>query len=91
MGHDFAQSLFALKPTAAWQGPIESGHGWHLVWLDSREAPRTPSFDEAEAEAKAAWLDERNAEARRKVYAAMRARYDVVVPEPPKTPSATVK
>jgi peptidyl-prolyl cis-trans isomerase C len=85
LGRDFAASLFALKPIAAWQGPIESSRGWHLVWLDSLEARHIPSFEEAEPEAKAAWVEERSAEARRKVYAAMRARYEVVVPAPPKT------
>src|ERR1700722_12113584 len=33
-GGAFARSLFVLKP-GGWQGPIESGLGWHLVWVDS--------------------------------------------------------
>ena len=33
-GSDFARALFQLKP-GSWQGPIESGYGWHLVFIDS--------------------------------------------------------
>lgn len=91
LGADFGRSLFALKPTAEWQGPIESGHGWHLVWLDSLQARRIPAFEEVEQEVKATWIDQQNADARRKAYAAMRARYDVIVPERPKTAPAPDK
>jgi hypothetical protein len=37
LGPGFARRLFELEPAAAWQGPIESGYGWHLVWMDSLE------------------------------------------------------
>ena len=42
-------ALFGLKP-GAWQGPIESGYGWHLVWIDSLTPSRAPAFEEVEAE-----------------------------------------
>lgn len=32
-GTAFTESLFRLKP-GRWQGPIKSGLGWHLVWID---------------------------------------------------------
>jgi parvulin-like peptidyl-prolyl isomerase len=79
-GLTFAQSLFELKP-GSWQGPIESGYGWHLVWIDAMESKRIPAFEEVEPEVKREWIAERRAERKRKVYEAMRARYEVVVPE----------
>ena len=33
-GTKFAEELFKLRP-GAWNGPVESGLGWHLVWVDS--------------------------------------------------------
>jgi PPIC-type PPIASE domain len=33
-GLSFAQELFKLK-AGSWQGPIESGYGWHLIFIDS--------------------------------------------------------
>jgi hypothetical protein len=79
-GPVFTRALFAVAP-GAWAGPIESGYGWHLVWLDAITPARVPALDEVEAEVKAAWLEEQRAELREKTYAAMRARYDVVVPK----------
>lgn len=78
-GAAFAQSLFGLKP-GTWQGPIESGYGWHLVWVDEMALKRVPGFEEVEREVRQEWMAERRAEAKRRAYEAMRARYDVVLP-----------
>jgi|SRR5580704_6635955 peptidyl-prolyl cis-trans isomerase C len=48
-GTRFAQSLFQLKP-GSWQRPIESGLGWHLVWIDSIASGRDPVLADAEGE-----------------------------------------
>jgi peptidyl-prolyl cis-trans isomerase C len=78
-GTSFAEALFQLTP-GAWQGPIESGLGWHLVWVDSIEAGRVPAYEEVEPAVRAAWLDEQRVESRRRAFEAMRARYQVVWP-----------
>jgi peptidyl-prolyl cis-trans isomerase C len=80
-GTAFSQSLSGLTP-GAWRGPIESGLGWHLVFIDSITPGRVPQFDEIEPEVKAEWINAQRAEAKRKVFAAMRARYEVVLPPP---------
>ena len=77
-GPGFAKSLFELTP-GSWQGPIESGYGWHVVWVDSITPGRVPALEEVEPDAKAAWVAERRAEAKRKAFDAMRARYEVVL------------
>jgi hypothetical protein len=79
-GPAFARALFAVAP-GAWAGPIESGYGWHLVWVDAITPARVPVLEEVEADVKAAWLEERRAELRAQAYAAMRARYEVVMPK----------
>jgi len=88
-GPRFAQALVQQQP-GSWQGPIESGYGWHLVWVDSLTPSRVPAFEEVEAEAKAEWIADQRAETRRQAYDAMRARYEVVLPAPPGEEAAAV-
>jgi hypothetical protein len=79
-GGRFARELFQLEP-GSWQGPIESGYGWHLVWIDSITPARAPAFEDVEADVKTAWLEDQRAEVRRRAYEAMKARYEVVLPD----------
>jgi len=78
-GPDFAGALFQLKP-GAWQGPIPSGYGWHLVFVEAAEPSRIPAFEEIEPGIKKAWLDRKQAQIMEVAFTAMRARYAVVVP-----------
>ncbi|MGH8174581.1 MAG: peptidyl-prolyl cis-trans isomerase, partial [Rhodanobacteraceae bacterium] len=50
-GPAFAIGLFKLKP-GEWQGPIESGYGWHLVWIESIAKGGVPAFEEIEPDVK---------------------------------------
>ncbi len=81
-GPTFARRLFQLKP-GSWQGPIESGYGWHLVWIESITPGRIPDFEEVEPDVKTAWLADQKEQAWRKAYEAMRAKYTVLLPAPP--------
>jgi peptidyl-prolyl cis-trans isomerase C len=78
-GPEFAKAVFALKP-GGWQGPIQSGYGWHLVFAKAIEPGRVPAFEEVEPDVKSAWLDQKQGEIKRIALQAMRARYKVVVP-----------
>jgi peptidyl-prolyl cis-trans isomerase C len=78
-GPDFAKALFQLEP-GAWRGPIRSGYGWHLVFVDATEPGRIPAFEEVEPDVKSAWLDQKQREIKHTAFGAMRARYTVVVP-----------
>lgn len=44
-GNDFANALTTLKPDGAWQGPIQSDFGYHLVRLDVLAEPALPAFE----------------------------------------------
>jgi parvulin-like peptidyl-prolyl isomerase len=83
-GPAFARALFAQAP-GAWAGPIESGYGWHLVWIDALTPARVPAFEEVERDVATSWMEAQRDAVREKAYAAMRARYEVVLPEPPPT------
>jgi peptidyl-prolyl cis-trans isomerase C len=81
-GAPFALAVARLPP-GSWQGPIESGFGWHLVFVDTLVAGRVPAFEEVEADVRAAWLREQKALAWERSYKTMRAGYTVLVPGPP--------
>ena len=81
-GPQFAQAVSKLAP-GSWQGPIESGFGWHLVFVDTLIPGRSPAFEEIESDVKTAWLGEQKAQAWEKAYKAMRAKYTVLLPAPP--------
>ena len=55
-GQRFAQSVLELK-AGLWQGPVESGLGWHLVFVDSITPSRIPAFEEAEPKIRTDWLN----------------------------------
>jgi hypothetical protein len=78
-GPAFARAL-AATPPGAWAGPLQSGYGWHLVFIDSMTPQRVPDFEEIEPEVKNAWTEDHREKTRAKLYEAMRARYEVVLP-----------
>ena len=78
-GPQFAETLFTLEP-GAWRGPVQSGYGWHLVWIYSVEPGRVPAFEEVEPDVKSAWIDDRYREVKQAALDEMRSRYDVVIP-----------
>ncbi len=87
-GPKFAVAVSKLNP-GSWQGPIESGYGWHLVFVDSVIPGRIPAFEEIEPDVKTAWLGEQKQQAWDKAYKEMRAKYTVLLPAPPTKQSAS--
>ncbi len=81
-GPKFAEAIARLAP-GSWQGPVESGFGWHLVFVDTVIPGRVPDFDEVAGDVKIAWLSEQKALAWAEAYKKMRARYTVLLPVPP--------
>jgi hypothetical protein len=88
-GLQFAVALEKLKP-GSWQGPVESGYGWHLVYVDTVTPGGIPAFEEMGRDVKTAWLGEQKAQAWQKAYAEMRAKYTVLLPAPPDKEAAQV-
>jgi len=81
-GPQFALAVAKLAP-GSWQGPVESGFGWHLVYVDTVIPGRVPVFEEVESDVKTAWIAEQKAKAWEKAYKEMRAKYTVLLPAPP--------
>ena len=80
-GADFAARLFALEP-GAWQGPVESAYGLHLLFARERTPGRDPALAEVRDEVAREWIAERRIRSREDRYRELRARYDVRVELP---------
>ena len=80
-GPQFAVAVEKLR-SGSWQGPIESGYGWHLVFVGTVIPGRIPAFEEIEPDVKTAWLGEQKRQAWQKAYQEMRAKYTVLLPAP---------
>jgi hypothetical protein len=87
-GPQFALAVAKLAP-GSWQGPIESGFGWHLVFVDTVIPGRVPAFEEIEPDVRTAWLGEQKGLAWQKAYKEMRAKYTVLLPAPPENASGS--
>lgn len=76
-GREFADSLATL-PIGAWQGPMQSGRGWHIVRVDGRILSRDVTREEIGGRLLIDWRDARLAESRRTQLDELRANYRVV-------------
>lgn len=79
-GPGFARSLFTLE-TGSWQGPIESGYGWHLIFIDSLTPARVPEFEEVEADVRTQWTSAQREETKQRMYEQMKSHYEIVLPK----------
>ena len=87
-GTSFAQAVLGLKQ-GQWEGPVESGLGWHLVWVELAITGRVPPFEEIKTMVKSEWSDEQRAGAKRKMFDEMKSRYQIVLPQAaPAAPAA---
>ncbi|CAI8759548.1 PpiC domain-containing protein [Pseudomonas sp. IT-P258] len=80
-GSTFATSLFKQTP-GGWAGPVESGFGWHLVWIDALTKSPPPPFETVARQVKSDWLSEQRSASKRASFDALKARYEVVVMMP---------
>jgi peptidyl-prolyl cis-trans isomerase C len=81
-GPPFARALFEL-PVGVWSGPIESGYGWHLIFVESLEPQRIPAYEEVAGDVRTQWIGEQSDLAKRTAYEQMRSKYVVVLPSAP--------
>jgi len=77
-GEQFGQSLLRLKP-GKWEGPVRSGYGLHLVFVDKRVGGRLPALKEVREAVQRDWLVERQKELKDAAYTKIRGRYAVTV------------
>ena len=79
-GPGFFAEVVAL-PEGEWAGPVDSAYGSHLVRRGAVAVPETPPLSEVRDAVLAAWRADRAKTLRDAQYAALRARYEVRLPE----------
>jgi hypothetical protein len=81
MGSDFLNSLQQL-PTGNWSGPIRSGFGLHLVYIDQRIEGSAPQLDKVRNLILRDWALDKRKQINETFYETMRKRYEVKLESP---------
>lgn len=87
-GPEFAAQLASL-PVGAWQGPVASSYGLHIVLVESRAGTKATTLSEVPAEVLRDINEDRRRTANREVFDKLRERYSVAVDEAALTKAAT--
>ena len=78
-GSAFVEALNAMEPGPAWQGPVVTGFGWHLVRLSSREVGAVPPFADIRDRVLTDWRAQTMEQRRADAYGLLRDAYDVTI------------
>lgn len=87
-GGEFTDALQGLEP-GHWAGPVESGFGLHLVFIEEREAGRTPKLAEVRDAVLREWSSQRRRDAVDSLFERLAGNYTVEIeplPEPQPKP-----
>jgi len=87
-GEKFAAKLGELSP-GQWHGPVESGYGVHLVWINERTEGRLPALVEVRDAVRREWANARRLESNEKFYEELLKRYVVTIERPKRTEEQT--
>ncbi len=87
-GGGFARSVFEL-PTGQWHGPVLSGYGTHLVYVDALDEFPDPALSEVRDRVVQDWMDQTRTEITEQYFDDLLARYEVVVER--ESPEGTVE
>ena len=77
-GAGFETTLRAV-PTNEWQGPVPSGYGMHLVFVDKRADGQAAALEHVRSEVRREWIHDQRQQANERFYAGLRKRYEVTV------------
>jgi hypothetical protein len=77
-GSGFTQSLLDLSP-GEWHGPVLSGYGVHLVYIQTIIPAATPSFTSVRVQVKELWMEEQRELLNKKFYDKLANTYSIVI------------
>jgi len=80
-GRVFIAQLLSLK-TGQWSGPVESGYGLHLVFIEEHIESQVPTLDSIRDAVVREWREARRQEINAAFYDGLRLRYSVVIERP---------
>ncbi len=82
-GRGFAEALFQLGAEVAWQGPIASSYGYHLVRVTNRAESLLPELTAVTERVRQDFEAGRRERANEAYYESLLARYDVTIEDTP--------
>jgi parvulin-like peptidyl-prolyl isomerase len=68
------QELFKA-PLHKWIGPVQSGYGWHLIFISKRNNAAAITFESIKEDVKTKWLEEVKAAQNKKVFDQLNEKY----------------
>ena len=77
-GQQFAEKIFEL-PVGRWHGPVISGYGLHLVYVDAKSEAKTSTLDEVRDKVRDEWLAQQRRKMDQVFYSELRKRYDIKI------------
>jgi len=77
-GDKFAAKMAEL-PVGQWVGPVQSGYGTHLIFVEQRVGGRLPDLPEVHEAVKRDWTNARRLESNEKFFNSLLKHYQVVV------------
>ena len=80
-GEQFASAISTL-PVGAWQSPVNSGYGAHIVYVVKHTDSHLPTLGEVREQVRREYLDTKRREATDKFYKALLSRYNVKIEAP---------
>jgi hypothetical protein len=87
-GDEFARRIAQLE-RGRWVGPIQSGYGWHLVYVSERTEGRPKPLSQVREAVQRDWLVARHKEIVDATYSKLREKYAIVVEGLPAHADAT--
>jgi peptidyl-prolyl cis-trans isomerase C len=80
-GRQFAEEVFAIEPRA-WAGPVQSGYGLHLVFVEGVQDAFQPPLEEIRQAVRDEFMSYRRREVDELFYNKLREGYEIVIEEP---------
>ena len=78
-GSEFVAELSELSPSQAWQGPVKSAFGDHIVRLNAHKPAQKRPYDAAKSDVLASWTNDERRTRNAKAVEDIIARYDVQI------------
>jgi peptidyl-prolyl cis-trans isomerase C len=86
-GSRFADEVIEL-PRGKWVGPVESGYGIHLVFVESLEEAYLPDYADVKEDIRNEYMSFRRREVDELFYSKLREGYEVVIEDPSEEPES---
>ena len=87
-GSGFTTSVMQLE-IEKWHGPVLSGYGTHLVYVDALEIAPMPEFEDVQANVFENWQAQQQEEFNEAFFESLKSRYEIVIEAAPLLPDNT--